>query len=105
MRTCCEPHFSGHKTQLHDGELRQLQFVHSGHSIVASLPEEHDVICGVSVYRDLRNGDDITSSVLWSLAGLMTLSYVIIIVCNCDNPNEVNNKRFAILIVIGKYGI
>lgn len=55
--TCCEPHFSGHKTQLHDGELGQFQFVHSGHSIVPSLPEEHDVVFGVSVYRDYRGWD------------------------------------------------
>lgn len=107
LHTCCEPHFSGHETQLHDGELRQLQFVHSGHSVVASLPEEHDVICGVSICRDYKVGDVITSSVLWSLGILKTLSYEVevnsevIIVSNCDNPNEVNKC----VIVIGKYGI
>lgn len=52
LLTCREPHFSGHKTQLHDGELRQLQFVHSGHSTVPSLPEEHNVVCGVSICRE-----------------------------------------------------
>lgn len=61
LPTCCEPHFSGHKTQLHDGELRQLQFVHSGHSVVASLPEKHDVVRGVSVYREYRERGAIIS--------------------------------------------
>lgn len=49
--TCGKHHFLGDQPQLHDWELRQLQTVHPGHSVVPPLPEEHNVVCGVAVCK------------------------------------------------------
>lgn len=47
-----EFHLPGYQTQVHDGELRELQLVHSSNRAVAlSLPEEHYVIRSVSVCK------------------------------------------------------
>lgn len=48
--TSGELHLPGYQLQFHDGKLRELQLIHPCYCII-SLPEEHNIIGGVSICK------------------------------------------------------
>lgn len=49
LRTGGEDHVLGDELVVHDGELRQLYPVHTGHGAVSASPVKFDIVCGVAV--------------------------------------------------------
>lgn len=49
--TCGKDHIPGDQFVVDDGELRQLDARHAGHSSVAAFPVELDIICCVTICK------------------------------------------------------
>lgn len=48
--TCGEDDILGNELMIHNGELRKLDLVHPGDSVVSASPVELDVIRGVAIW-------------------------------------------------------